>query len=103
MKVLVGAFNQEKALVGAFSVITNLLMELFETLHQDRGDRGQREADGEVRGVRQEAGRPQQPLQAQEDPQRGQAAQVSILREVSIIIIIQSVFLDFLFVCKADL
>ena len=32
MKALVGAFNQEKALVGAFSVITNLWMELFEAL-----------------------------------------------------------------------
>ena len=32
MKALVGAFNQEKALVGAFSVITNLQMELFEAL-----------------------------------------------------------------------
>ena len=31
MKALV-AFNQEKALVGAFSVITNLRMELFEAL-----------------------------------------------------------------------
>ena len=31
MKALVGAFNQEKAL-GAFSVITNLRMELFEAL-----------------------------------------------------------------------
>ena len=29
---LVGAFNQEKALVGAFSVITNLRMELIEAL-----------------------------------------------------------------------
>ena len=28
VKALVGAFNQEKALVGAFSVITNLRMEL---------------------------------------------------------------------------
>ena len=27
MKALVGAFNQEKALVGAFSVITNLRMQ----------------------------------------------------------------------------
>ena len=26
------AFNQEKALVGAFSVITNLRMDLFEAL-----------------------------------------------------------------------
>ena len=30
--MLVDAFNQEKALVGAFSVITNLRMELFEAL-----------------------------------------------------------------------
>ena len=30
------AFNQEKALVGAFSVIMNLRMELFEALHQTR-------------------------------------------------------------------
>ena len=32
MKGVVAAFNQEKALVGAFSVITNLRMELFEAL-----------------------------------------------------------------------
>ena len=32
MEALVGAFNQEKALVGAFSVIKNLRMELFEAL-----------------------------------------------------------------------
>ena len=32
VKALVGAFNQEKVLVGAFSVITNLRMVLFETL-----------------------------------------------------------------------
>ena len=32
MKTAVAAFNQEKALVGAFSVITNLRMELFEAL-----------------------------------------------------------------------
>ena len=30
MKAVVAAFNQEKALVGAFSVITNLRMELSE-------------------------------------------------------------------------
>ena len=30
MKAVVAAFNQEKALVGAFSVITNLRMDLFE-------------------------------------------------------------------------
>ena len=32
MKAVVAAFNQEKVLVGAFSVITNLRMELFEAL-----------------------------------------------------------------------
>ena len=32
MKALIGTFNQEKALVGAFSVITNLRMDLFEAL-----------------------------------------------------------------------
>ena len=32
MKAVVAAFNQEKALLGAFSVITNLRMELFEAL-----------------------------------------------------------------------
>ena len=32
MKLVVAAFNQEKALVGTFSVITNLWMELFEAL-----------------------------------------------------------------------
>ena len=32
MKAVVAAFNQEKALVGAFSVITNLRMELFQGL-----------------------------------------------------------------------
>ena len=30
--VVAAAFNQEKALVGAFSVITNLWMEFFEAL-----------------------------------------------------------------------
>ena len=32
MKAVVAAFKQEKALVGAFSVITNLWMELLEAL-----------------------------------------------------------------------
>ena len=32
MKAVVADFNKEKALVGAFSVITNLRMELFEAL-----------------------------------------------------------------------
>ena len=30
MKALVGAFNQEKALVGAFSVIVQTVVELME-------------------------------------------------------------------------
>ena len=34
MKAVVAAFNKEKALVGAFSVITNLRMQLFEALAQ---------------------------------------------------------------------
>ena len=32
MKAVVAPFNQEKALVGAFSVLTNLWMELFQAL-----------------------------------------------------------------------
>ena len=32
MTAVVAAFNQEKALVGAFSVVMNLRMELFEAL-----------------------------------------------------------------------
>ena len=32
MKAVVAAFNQEKALVWAFSVISNLRMDLFEAL-----------------------------------------------------------------------
>ena len=32
VKALIGAFNQEKALVVAFSVMTNLRMELFQAL-----------------------------------------------------------------------
>ena len=36
MKAVVAAFNQEKALVGAFSVITNLRMELFEALYNSQ-------------------------------------------------------------------
>ena len=40
MKALVGAINQEKALVGAFSVITNLRMDLFEALIYTDTDAG---------------------------------------------------------------
>ena len=36
MKVVVAAFNQEKALVGAFSVLTNLRMELFQALVREQ-------------------------------------------------------------------
>ena len=32
MKAVVAAFNQEKALVGVFSVLTNFRMELFQAL-----------------------------------------------------------------------
>ena len=32
MKAVVAAFNQEKALVGAFSAITNLRKKIFEAL-----------------------------------------------------------------------
>ena len=39
MKAVVAAFNQEKALVGAFSVITNLRMDLFEALVRGGGAR----------------------------------------------------------------
>ena len=35
MKAVLAAFNQEKALVGAVSVITNLRMELFEAEGQN--------------------------------------------------------------------
>ena len=37
MKAVVAAFNQEKALVGAFSVLTNLRMELFQALFITHG------------------------------------------------------------------
>ena len=37
VKAVVAAFNQEKVLVGAFSVITNLRMELFKALQASAG------------------------------------------------------------------
>ena len=49
MKAVVAAFNQEKALVGAFSVITNLRMELFEALVRDVRDLADK--DGEIHKV----------------------------------------------------
>ena len=58
VKALIGAFNQEKALVGAFSVITNLRMDLFQALYAthifgDHGDLLVGDADvlGDVRQV----------------------------------------------------
>ena len=44
MKAVVAAFNQEKVVVGAFSVITNLRMELFEALHSMCGGNARRHA-----------------------------------------------------------
>ena len=38
MKAVVAAFNQEKAPVGAFSVIMNLRMDLFEALQEAVGE-----------------------------------------------------------------
>ena len=40
MKAVVAAFNQEKALVGAFSVITNPQMELFEPVSTEAPSAG---------------------------------------------------------------
>ena len=40
MKAVVATFNQEKALVGAFSVLTNLRIELFQALLKDHIRRG---------------------------------------------------------------
>ena len=47
MKAVVAAFNQEKALVGAFSVIKNLRMELFQALLSTAADSIQIHYDGE--------------------------------------------------------
>ena len=56
MKAVLAAFNQEKALVGAFSVITNLRMELFEALVEIQNNRTTRceapvHQQGEGQGV----------------------------------------------------
>ena len=45
MKAVVAAFNQEKALVGAFSVITNLRMELFQALLSTIGTGGSEDSE----------------------------------------------------------
>ena len=44
MKAVVAAFNQEKDLVGAFSVITNLRMELFGALVVTSGGSGEQQS-----------------------------------------------------------
>ena len=49
MKAVVAAFNQEKALVGAFSVITNLRMELYQDCGLVTRNRHQPASDMSVR------------------------------------------------------
>ena len=51
MKAVVAAFNQEKALVGAFPVITNLRMELFQALGSIGPGAGQQIRDLECRSA----------------------------------------------------
>ena len=55
MKALVGAFNQEKALVGAFSVIVQLVVEPmkhYTALHEpDEGEQGEDVADRDPGGA----------------------------------------------------
>ena len=50
MKAVVAAFNQEKALVGAVSVITNLRMELFQALDYGDHDLGEEAAAADCDG-----------------------------------------------------
>ena len=47
MKAVVATFNQEKALLGAFSVFTNLWMDLFEALNTGAKDRARDTAEKE--------------------------------------------------------
>ena len=64
VKAVVTAFNQEKALVGAFSVITILRMELFEALVAHQTDQEHHKV-----GVEVEVARP-----ATEDMDAGEVA-----------------------------
>ena len=50
MKAVVAAFNQEKALVGAFSVITNLRMQLFGALITTAENAGDHDGGGAEAG-----------------------------------------------------
>ena len=68
MKAVVAAFNQEKALVGAFSVITNLRMELFEALVPEHILVVEGAADPPVRGHRSEQPGAVQLLAVQDTP-----------------------------------
>ena len=59
MKAVVAAFNQEKALVGTFSVLTNLRMELFQALERRVSQLSYPELDLRDRsGIRARAGWP---------------------------------------------
>ena len=54
VKVVVAVFNQEKALVGAFSVIRNLRMDLFQALlsiHLHDGSREQAAGSGPLHAL----------------------------------------------------
>ena len=61
MKALVGAFNQEKALVGAFSVIVQPVVDCFTALVQVRGVRPNLPRQAEPR-------HPHAPLPQDRDP-----------------------------------
>ena len=51
MKALVGAFNQEKALVGAFTVITNLrITNLVSSSNEDTTNNNTRDLDWRLLG-----------------------------------------------------
>ena len=56
MKAVVAAFNQEKALVGAFSVITKFRMDLFEALADMLGHEMERDVHNSKNCVTAEVG-----------------------------------------------
>ena len=71
MKAVVAAFNQEKALVGAFSVNTNLRMELFGALvpgdRQQEAEEGGEGPDGGADAVQQDLPGPLPPHRLADD------------------------------------